>query len=49
MRFLAKLLQRVPVRKGAPTLVAVLALAGILGYAGPMLRGLLEQLSGYWG
>jgi hypothetical protein len=49
MRLFANLLKRVPAREVAPILVAVLALAGILGHAAPIFRGILELVGSYWG
>jgi hypothetical protein len=49
MQFFAKVSKRVPVREVAPTLLAVLALAGILGHGAPIFRGILDLVGNYWG
>ena len=59
MQFFAKVSKRVPVRdprstalhgvQVAPALLAVLALAGILGHGAPIFRGILDLVGSYWG
>jgi hypothetical protein len=49
MKLWVKFAKRVPIRNGAPMLVAVLALAGGLGYGAPIFRGILKLVGQYWG
>jgi hypothetical protein len=49
MKLWVKFSKRVPIRNGAPVLVAVLALAGGLGHGAPIFRGILELVGQYWG
>jgi len=49
MHFCATFLKRIPVRAVAPTLLAVLALAGFFGNGTSILWGMLDRLGSYWG
>ncbi|HLZ27834.1 MAG TPA: hypothetical protein VKV73_10990 [Chloroflexota bacterium] len=49
MQLIANLSKRVPIRGVAPTLVAVLAVAGVLGHGAPIFRGILGLVGQGWG
>jgi hypothetical protein len=49
MQLFAKLLKRVHVPEGAPTLLAVLAVVGILSHGAPLFRGIVNLGGSVWG
>jgi hypothetical protein len=49
MKFCANFLKWFPIRDVAPTLLALLALAGVFGHGSPIFSALRGILGSYWG